>query len=450
MSVEAELLAAIAAAPDDDEPRLVYADHLLGRGELRGELITLQCQLARTDAADQPFEPAIVARERSLLAKHAEAWTMGACAVLDGGYQLRRGLIEHVDVWGMNDIVLRPPAPDVAVDDHAPDRLAELFEHAPLLRSIMVRSEALLYPLPPSWTELRALHLTGTGHADAIAGALQPLTALRRLHLTCAALVGHQLAAVLELAQPLEHLGIHVGWHVGSRPTGEHATTWIAANPRLHGLRSLHLAGFALPQLDRLACLQQLERLSLDRCRVGPSELIALVGQLPALTMLEYQFHDSDSAQCDVAALLRAAPRLRRLALSGIVVDPAGLAALAGSPLRRLILERAEVGDRGAQALLDADDLAPIELAITDDELTFQTADRLAARALSYRPAPPQLPPSIAPYLDGNKIMAVKAYRELTGCGLADAKMAVEQLSEEQTGRPAYQRIRAQSRWCRP
>ncbi len=38
--MEAELLAAIAAAPDDMAPRLVYADYLLSSGDERGELIT--------------------------------------------------------------------------------------------------------------------------------------------------------------------------------------------------------------------------------------------------------------------------------------------------------------------------------------------------------------------------------------------------------------------------
>jgi uncharacterized protein (TIGR02996 family) len=46
---EANLLAAIVAAPDDDEPRLVYADWLIERGEPHGELIRLECELARTD-----------------------------------------------------------------------------------------------------------------------------------------------------------------------------------------------------------------------------------------------------------------------------------------------------------------------------------------------------------------------------------------------------------------
>ena len=55
---------AIVANPDDDEPRLVYADMLESRGDLRGELIQLQYRLAR--AAD----PQLQARVDELLQRH--------------------------------------------------------------------------------------------------------------------------------------------------------------------------------------------------------------------------------------------------------------------------------------------------------------------------------------------------------------------------------------------
>lgn len=48
---DAAFLAAIRAAPDDDAPRLVYADHLLESSDeserLRGEFIVAQCEVAR-------------------------------------------------------------------------------------------------------------------------------------------------------------------------------------------------------------------------------------------------------------------------------------------------------------------------------------------------------------------------------------------------------------------
>jgi len=47
-----ELLAAIVAAPDDDGPRLVFADWLQQRGDPWGELIVLDCELERRDDAE--------------------------------------------------------------------------------------------------------------------------------------------------------------------------------------------------------------------------------------------------------------------------------------------------------------------------------------------------------------------------------------------------------------
>ena len=44
---DAGFLESIRAAPDDDAPRLVYADYLLERGDRRGELIIAQCDVAR-------------------------------------------------------------------------------------------------------------------------------------------------------------------------------------------------------------------------------------------------------------------------------------------------------------------------------------------------------------------------------------------------------------------
>ena len=58
-----ELIAACGAAPDDDAPRLVWADAIGGE---RGELVVLQCT---------PATPARLARTTELLAQHGAAWS---------------------------------------------------------------------------------------------------------------------------------------------------------------------------------------------------------------------------------------------------------------------------------------------------------------------------------------------------------------------------------------
>jgi uncharacterized protein (TIGR02996 family) len=67
----AELLAQVYAAPDDDAPRLVYADWLQQHGDpLRGELIALQIERARGRARSGGRQ-----REKELLAAHGQSWT---------------------------------------------------------------------------------------------------------------------------------------------------------------------------------------------------------------------------------------------------------------------------------------------------------------------------------------------------------------------------------------
>jgi uncharacterized protein (TIGR02996 family) len=66
---EDALLAAVFAAPDDDEPRRIYADWLVRRGDPRGELI--QLQLARRAA---PPSRDAVRREKALLDEHKTTW----------------------------------------------------------------------------------------------------------------------------------------------------------------------------------------------------------------------------------------------------------------------------------------------------------------------------------------------------------------------------------------
>jgi len=65
---EKALVEAILASPDDDAPRIVYADWLTERGDPRGEFITVQLALAK-----RPTD-ALRAREAELLKKHKKAW----------------------------------------------------------------------------------------------------------------------------------------------------------------------------------------------------------------------------------------------------------------------------------------------------------------------------------------------------------------------------------------
>jgi uncharacterized protein (TIGR02996 family) len=73
MTHDEAFLQAILEAPDDDTPRLIYADWLEEQDDPRGEFIRVQCQLARL-APDDPARPALEERERRLYAEVSPGW----------------------------------------------------------------------------------------------------------------------------------------------------------------------------------------------------------------------------------------------------------------------------------------------------------------------------------------------------------------------------------------
>ena len=83
----APFLAAIRAAPDDDAPRLIYADWLDEHGQAeRAEFIRVQCELARRKS------PKLRKREAELLAKHHDAFA-GTLAAPGLRFVFHRGFI---------------------------------------------------------------------------------------------------------------------------------------------------------------------------------------------------------------------------------------------------------------------------------------------------------------------------------------------------------------------
>jgi uncharacterized protein (TIGR02996 family) len=98
MSYADAFLQTILESPDDDAPRLVFADWLEERGDPRGEFIRIQCQLAQL--AEDDFRcPELEARERALLHAHRDEWERPLRQVLGqtpGRWWFRRGFIEEM------------------------------------------------------------------------------------------------------------------------------------------------------------------------------------------------------------------------------------------------------------------------------------------------------------------------------------------------------------------
>src|SRR5436309_6205981 len=100
MSDAPTLLAAIRAAPEDDAPRLVYADWLDENGQPeRAEFIRVQCELARCES------PELRKREAELLAEYHDVLA-GPLAAPHLSFLFERGEIVgfgHTGIYSAKD-----------------------------------------------------------------------------------------------------------------------------------------------------------------------------------------------------------------------------------------------------------------------------------------------------------------------------------------------------------
>ena len=309
------LLEAIYAAPDDDGPRLVYADTLTERGDVRGELISLQLSHARGHGTPQSR-----ARERELLSdpKHRGAWGHplsqgGACHFTRGFTELlvieprtlkhivgQRALRTVQRVHGFTESVAIKHGKAFLEHEHA-----RHFRHVEALSSSLV--DALEGQLP--WP--------GVGFAF-----------VPSRH-------------VLERFPHLTRLKVHAAWHQPFDPAGLQGLERVVAfdstgtSPTsdflsgMPNLKELALAGFVEPAL--LATMlkgRPLESLDL-KWRLEPGQV-----RLESLRHLSLMLQGKALRLADV---LDDFPGLRTLKLHGSALQPELFAAFFGEArLRQL------------------------------------------------------------------------------------------------------------------
>src|SRR5262245_57678825 len=99
METEAAFLADIRAHPDDDAPRLVFADWLEEHGEEgRAELIRLECRMAKLPSDDPAL--ADLKRRREKLDASAKVWSRPLERQYRVSvYRTRRGLPASVFIY---------------------------------------------------------------------------------------------------------------------------------------------------------------------------------------------------------------------------------------------------------------------------------------------------------------------------------------------------------------
>lgn len=331
---EATLRAAIIADPDADEPRLVYADWLMERGDVRGELIRLQCAPSTSGTRQRISE---------LLAAN---WTTlaGPAAPFASKTSFHRGFVDRVTMTvaaflKQGDVLFsKEPIRTLHVDNLK-------FTERDLERLIS----------SPAMARVRGLELSQL-NPDAM--PRRPLAALAK---------GTKFNALRRLALDF---------------CGESAADWFATlgaidAPTLeavhlhynHGSAELYRALATNPALSRLRTIQEYRFRNLDGdASVGKTieAFTALARHRPSLKHLE----TSQDANITDAAITpffdeQSVVRLEHLSITGAPLTNVTARAIAASPhssaLRVLHTHNANIGLEGLEALLASEHVSQLE-----------------------------------------------------------------------------------------
>src|SRR5262245_17112655 len=345
------LSAAILADPDDDRPRLVYADWLEQHGQFdRARLIRVQIETARLPDDTEP--PTALQVEEEQLLEACEKALPRLEGITFGGFE--RGLASSVHA--ATPAAFRRHARSIAavglvrrVSFDKPDDFAVLAE-VPAFARI---TELTVDVDRPGFRDGDGSHSLNDELRILLESAHCPR--LRSLRLDSCDL-GPRGAKALGECPRMDSL---IELDLGDNYIGDEGMAALAASPYLSALRFLriNLNNIGPPGVEALAdsvSLGGLEVLKLGEAGgdvIGPAAGVAL-GRSPYLTHLrELQLHDDIGALG--AAALAQSPNLAGLAELDLCTarGPDAARALAASPylhrLTRLLLRACEIGDEG-------------------------------------------------------------------------------------------------------
>jgi uncharacterized protein (TIGR02996 family) len=369
VSDEARLLRRVLEHPDDDGPRLVYADWLDERGDPRGEFIRLQLALARLPPG-HPDRPDLVRRERLLTRQHLPAWSRGLIGIARR-CSFRRGFVEAVTlpasafVEHAEALFAAAPIKKVQIHD-APEALERLagcvhlrrVRHLDLASSNFTDADLGSLLRSPHLGGIEALNLSINGLTDRAAGSLAAagLTGLRELDLSHNVL---RAPIALSALSQLQRLDLSHN-EIGAGGLSELLNSLADPAP------VLHLTGNALGDDGAAAWLQSPAfaatvaaggSVVLAFCGLGPPTARALSEHAARSQFVSLSLHNNALGDDGLAALVSAQGfgRLRRLSLPANGITDAGALRLADSALfarlEKLDLRQNQISADGVEAL---------------------------------------------------------------------------------------------------
>lgn len=366
MSEGAAILRLIDSTPDDDAPRLVYADWLDEHDDAeRAEFIRLECELARQTTWTQERRNQ-EERIGALWQKHARKW-LGPFLLGDGQWESRRGFPEQL-TWlgaaGPLQTYLSQMAEYDALEG------TDLLPPGIFLRSLVFnRPEADFARVVAAWpgaTRLRSLRFSGMANSnhsirdDGFAALIQSphFANLEELHLEwnalpnqCAQMLAH--VTNFPALKRLNLCGSEVRWG---------ALSSIARTQSWSHLEALDLfdtndrGGWSVDCFSGLG-MSGITWLNLGGNRSGNTGIDALSASM-LVQQLRYLDYSGNQLNDEGARLLANTPwqQLEHLDLTHNDIDDAGAIALANSPflgdLRKLIVRHNPIGERGTAALV--------------------------------------------------------------------------------------------------
>jgi uncharacterized protein (TIGR02996 family) len=436
-------LADILAHPEDDTPRLIYADWLTDHGQTeRGEFIRIQIERSHLDE-DDPAQDELERREQQLLGRNP-AWRLEVPRWGRINQVFRRGFLTEVQAkWadfkrGATGLWRKFPVRSVRLLGAMSglEELVDLAESSPLReleligtpppeaitrladsslfsrldrfhlgggRFRAVRGDSLL-ARPENFAGLRVLDLAGNDFNEVNVRDLAniPMPELRTLRLECASFVARHLTPILSPAR---------------RPV----------------LTDLDVSGTGLdsaPVAELTAHAGRLTRLHVRHNQLHAADLATLLGGVGDLRHFSV---DNNPLGAGGVGLLATSPRLAgltRLSLAGVGLEGPALLALIRSSrlqnLRRLDLTAYGLKNAGAGVLADGLDLPALTwLDLRSNELSDTGIERLASSARLGRLVGLELNGNM-PGLRGIKALAASPHLTRLGslglawCGLGD------------------------------